>query len=469
MSNVLASAWFYWAVGVAVGLPVGLILLTEWQRALVRRKSFLAKPVGLLRNYLLPLGALLLLLIKATEIPTRETPVKVVATLFGFVVMVLLLSGVNATLFQAAPEGTWRKRIPAIFVDVARFLLISVGLAIIFSYIWGAHVRGLFTALGITSIVIGLTLQNSVGQIISGLLMLFEQPFRLGDWIETSAARGRVIEVNWRAVHIDTGTGLQITPNSVLAVASFTNLSRPPGTYKVKITTVFSVDDPPDRVCAMLSRLAGELPQLKPDGTPKSVPLGGLQYRTSIPLQSPADDGDAKATFLRWVWYASRRERLHLDEAEDDFGTPEFVQDALRTVVAPMLRLSPVDQQHLAPHATLLRYGADEIIQHIGDVPTHMTFIVSGRVRVTAPTEDGSYVPVTTLNEGSFLGQTALTRQPVLANAQAAGEVTVVQIGREHIEEVLQRKPSLLQEFGRLIEERRGHVERTTAAVTEYD
>ena len=300
MSNVLTSSWFFWAVGVAVGLPVGLILLTEWQRALVRRKSFLAKPVGLLRNYLLPLGALLLLLIKATEIPTQETPVKVVATLFGFVVMVLLLSGVNATLFQAAPEGTWRKRIPAIFVDVARFLLISVGLAIIFSYIWGAHVRGLFTALGITSIVIGLTLQNSVGQIISGLLMLFEQPFRLGDWIETSAARGRVIEVNWRAVHIDTGTGLQITPNSVLAVASFTNLSRPSGTYKIKITTVFSVDDPPDRVCAMLSRLAGELPQLKPDGTPKSVPLGGCNTApasrcnhrpTTAPLNPRSCDG----------------------------------------------------------------------------------------------------------------------------------------------------------------------------------
>src|SRR6185312_17244589 len=123
-------------------------------------------------------------------------------------------------------------------------------------------VGGLFTALGITSIVIGLTLQNSVGQIISGLLMLFEQPFRLGDWIETSAARGRVVEVNWRAVHIDTGTGLQITPNSVLAVASFHNFSRPPGTYKIKITTVFSVDDPPDRVCAMLNGVAGAIPQL---------------------------------------------------------------------------------------------------------------------------------------------------------------------------------------------------------------
>ena len=467
MNDVLTSSWFYWAVGVAVGLPVGLILLTEWQHSLARRKSFLAGPISLLRNYLLPLGALLLLLIKATEIPTRETPVKFVATLFGFVVLVLLLSGVNATLFQAAPEGTWRKRIPAIFVDVARFLLIAVGLAIIFSYVWGAHVRGLFTALGITSIVIGLTLQNSVGQIISGLLMLFEQPFRLGDWIQTSAARGRVVEVNWRAVHIDTGTGLQITPNSVLAVASFTNLSRPPGTYKIKVPTVFSVDDPPDRVCAMLSRVAAELPQLKSDSTPKSVPLGGLNYQTSIALQSPADDSAAKATFLRWVWYASRRDGLHLDEAEDEFGTPELVEDAVRTVVAPMLRLSPTDQQHLIPNATVVRFGADEIMEHVGDVPARMTFIVSGRVRVTAPSDDGSMVPITTLDAGSFLGQTALTRQPVLADAQALGEVTALQIRREHIEDVLQAKPLLLQELGRLIEERRSHVKQAMADVGE--
>ena len=464
MNTVWSSSWFYWAVGVAAGLPIALIVLTEWQHALSRRRSFLAKPVGLLRNYLLPLGALLLLLVKATQIPTGETPVKLVSTLFGFMVMVLLLSGINATVFQSAPEGTWRKRIPAIFVDVARFLLIAVGLAIILSYIWGAHIGGLLTALGVGTVVIGLTLQNSVGQIISGLLMLFEQPFKLGDWIEMSSARGRVVEVNWRSVHIDTGAGLQITPNSVLAVASFTNLSRPPGSYKIKVSTVFSADDPPDRVCAMLTRVADGLPQLKPDRAPKTVPLGGIQYRTTIPLRSPADDGEAKATFLRWIWYAARREGLHLDEIDDDFSTPEVVEDAMRRVVAPALRLTPADQQDLAAHATVVRYGADEVIHHVGEVPAHMTFIIAGRVRVSAPAEDGSLVPVTTLDAGSLLGQTTLTREPVVGTAQALVEVTAVELGREHVEEVLQRKPQLLQEFGRLIEERRSHVKRALAA-----
>ena len=100
--------------------------------------------------------------------------------------------------------------------------LIGVGLAVILSFIWGVRVGGLFTALGVTSVVIGLMLQNSVGQIVSGLFMLFEQPFRINDWLDTPTGQGRVVEVNWRAVHIDTGSGMRITPNSVLAATAFT-------------------------------------------------------------------------------------------------------------------------------------------------------------------------------------------------------------------------------------------------------
>ena len=150
MTSLFDSSWFYWAIGVAIGLPVGLILLTEWQHMLVRRRQRLARPVSLLRNYLLPLAALLLLLVKATEVSAEATSVRVVATVFGFVVLVMLLSGLNATVFQGAPEGSWRKRMPTIFLDVARFVLIALGLAVIFSYIWGANVGGLFTALGIS-------------------------------------------------------------------------------------------------------------------------------------------------------------------------------------------------------------------------------------------------------------------------------------------------------------------------------
>lgn len=279
--NLLDSTWFYWAVGIAIGLPAGLIVLTELHNILVRRNSHLARQASLLRNYLLPLGAVLLLLVKASEVPAEDPTVRVLTTAFGFLVLVLLLSLLNATLFQGAPQQSWRKRLPAIFVDVARFALIGIGLAVILSYIWGVRVGGLFAALGVTSVVIGLMLQNSVGQIVSGLFMLFEQPFRIDDWLETPTARGRVVEVNWRAVHIDTGSGLQIMPNSMLATTAFTNLSRPAGAHECSITTTFSTSDPPDKVCAMLNRAASALPHVKPGVVPATIARGAAEYRRS--------------------------------------------------------------------------------------------------------------------------------------------------------------------------------------------
>jgi small-conductance mechanosensitive channel len=466
VTSLLDASWFYWAIGVAVGFPLALVALTELQNALRRRNSFLVRPVHLLRTYILPLGALLLLLIGAIQISGEATPVRIVSTVFFVIVLILLLSGLNATVFQGAPEGTWRKRIPTIFLDVARFALIAVGIALILAYIWGANVGGLFTALGISSIVLGLALQNSVGQIISGLLVLFEQPFQIGDWIETPTAKGRVIEVNWRATHIDTGGGLQIMPNSVLAAASFTNFSRPPGSHSLSAKTIFSVDDPPDDVCRMLTKVAMALPQLRPDAAPSSFAAGGLNYTTSIPLRTPADDFGAKVTFMRWVWYASRRAGLHLDEAEDEFETTDRMNRSL-AIIAPTLRLNQDDMDELLPHARLARYGADEYIQSAGEVPKRMNFIVNGKARLEALGEDGAIIAVRTLEQGDFLGQTTLTREPVIASARALDEVTVLQLGRNQIEELVGRKPVLLQEIGRAIDDRRADVRRAMSAAAD--
>lgn len=282
MASVLTAPWFYWAVGIALGFPLVLILTTEWQQALRRRGSPLLRPVTMLRNLLVPLGALLMAMVGATQMPFASMPVRLVGTVVAVLVLMLLLAGIRASVFSNAPEDSWRHRIPAIFLDVSRFGLIAIGTGLILAYIWGAHIGGLFTALGIGSIVIGLTLQNSVGQIISGLLMLFEQPFRIGDYIQTDKAQGRVTEVNWRAVHVKTATGTQIMPNSVLAATAFTNLSRPAGEFAIRVTSVFAIEDRPDQVCDMLARVASQVPECHPDLAPIAVPMGTMQYRTKI-------------------------------------------------------------------------------------------------------------------------------------------------------------------------------------------
>ena len=74
-------------------------------------------------------------------------------------------------------------------------------------------------------------------------------------------------------------------------------------------------------------------------------------------------------------------------------------------------------------------------------------------------------IPVRTLENGDFLGSTTLTREPVLSGAYALDEVTVLHIEREAVEELVARKPLLLQEIGRAIEERRENIRRALAGV----
>ena len=461
--NVFTAPWFYWSVIIAVGLPTILVLLTELQHALGRRGSFLARPVGLLRAYIVPLGALVLLLVHTTDASFEATPIRILATVLGVFILTMVLSGVSATVFDNAPAGSWRRRMPSIFVDVARFAIIALGVAMIFAYVWGANVGGLFTALGISSIVLGLTLQNSVGQIISGLLLLFEQPFQMGDWVETTAAKGRVVEVNWRATHINTGSGLEIIPNSVLAGQAFTNLSRPPGGHTITVNTKFAGADAPDEVCALLAEVAGRLPHLHPDGRPAANANSSTDYTVTIPVRSPADDLEARSTFQRWLWYAARRNGLSLDGLADDHDTPARRVAALRKI-APVLRAGITDLEALLPHVSVARYASDEVMQCSGEVPSMMSFIVKGRVRLVVLGQDGALVPVATLHEGDFIGQTALTREPVNGSAHALGEVTVLQIGRNTVEQLVFRKPELLQDLSQAIDERR---DRALKAVSE--
>ena len=461
--SVLGAPWFYWSVIIAFGLPTLLVVLTEVQQSLRRRGSFLAKPVGLLRTFVVPLGALLLLLFKTSSITVETTGVRLLATAFGIPVLSMVLSGVSATVFESAPEGSWRRRMPSIFIDVARFGIIAVGVALIFAYVWGANVGGLFTALGISSIVLGLTLQNSVGQIISGLLLLFEQPFKLGDWVKTTSASGQVVEVNWRATHISTGSGLEIIPNSVLAGQAFSNLSRPAGGHNITVSVKFAGSDPPDAVCALLDAVALDLPHLHPDGRPQTNATSSTDYSVTIPLRSPADDAAAQSTFQRWLWYASRRAGLRLDGIDDDFATPARRADALRKI-APILRVGSAEMETLLPKVTIARYGSEETVQRGGEVPDGMSFILKGRVRMVVKAGTGDIIPLTTLHEGDFLGQTALTREPVLGDGYAAGEVTVLQIDRETLERLVFRKPALLQDLSHAIDERR---ERTRAVISD--
>ncbi|MGA2494859.1 MAG: mechanosensitive ion channel family protein [Roseiarcus sp.] len=105
---------------------------------------------------------------------------------------------------------------------------ITVVLAIV-ADVFDMPVSGLLAASGIIAIVLGLALQNTLGDVFSGVVLNFAKPYRPGDWIILDGGmQGRVVETDWRATHILTPENdLAIIPNSIIAKAKLINASQP--------------------------------------------------------------------------------------------------------------------------------------------------------------------------------------------------------------------------------------------------
>ena len=454
MIDLWSEPWFGWALGVVIALPVLLVVLTEIYGVLQRRESPAAKPVRLLRNFVVPVAAIFALLTFASQQSFDLTWVRIVGTVLGFLLILLVLSAFNVAIFGNAREGSWRERLPSIFVTLARLALILVGLAILFSWVWGADVGGLFAALGVTSIVIGLALQNAVGSIISGLLLLFEQPFKLGDYLDVGDVRGRVVEVNWRSVHIDTGNGIQIMPNSSLAGGSFTNLSQPVDGYVATVPVTFTTDDAPHVVLSMLSETASALPQLDSRTRPSVSYEGKASYTVSLPVTSPAVEGETTSLFLAWLWYAARRHDLGLDgDTTDPVNTRENVIEALG-FVGPGLNLPQEDLDAVADSCRIEQYGAGEIVQKAGIVPDCVRVVLSGVLELSVPYEAGR-LRIGVVERGEFIGQAALTRQKTTTVVVASRPVTVLRVPSAVVDDMVHKHPSLARRIGETLDNRR--------------
>ncbi|BDX34754.1 membrane protein [Mycobacterium antarcticum] len=456
MTGITGQAWFWPALAIVIGLPILLLVLTELYNLLARRQSSYAKPVLLLRNYVLPACALFILLDQVEDANLEGSWARIAATVFGFLVMLFLLSGANAVLFGEAREGSWRKRLPTIFIDLGRLVLIVVGIGVLLSWVWGADIGGLVTAVGVTSIVIGLAVQTAVGPVIAGLLMLFEQPFAIGDWLDTDDAKGRVVEVNWRSVHIDTGNGIQIIPNATLATGSFTNLSRVTGAaFRATATVGFSADDPPGIVTRTLLAVADSLPAKVPTLPASVTSLGEAKYKVSVPVSSPADEGPARNLLLHRAWYAAQRASLHLDGAECEPHThTDYVADALRSVAAT-LGLGDDAVSTMSTRARRLAYAEGETIQQADSVPDAIGFITEGTVALVVYADDGMELTIGHLGTGDYIGTTTLTRQQVVSGVVATSDAVIVSVSRDAITDVVRANPRLARSLGAAIEMRR--------------
>jgi small-conductance mechanosensitive channel len=137
--------------------------------------------------------------------------------------------------------------VPKLLIDLARLFLILLSTAFVLGSVWNADLAGLVTALGVSSLVIGLALQDTLGSVMSGIALLFERPFSVGDWLELDGVVGQVIDINWRAVRLLTlEQEMVVIPHKLISSTMIRNFTQPNRIHAERIRIGFSYNHPPN-------------------------------------------------------------------------------------------------------------------------------------------------------------------------------------------------------------------------------
>ena len=303
-----------WAIALVVGLPLALVVATELGFALARRGHPAAAWVRRTRFWVLPAIAGVIYLRAVLGLPSDNVWVRLAttATWVGFVIVALGIA--NAVIFEAAAVGSWQQRVPRLLRDLVRVLLVAFAAALAYSFIWDREIQGALAALGVTSIVVGLALQEPLGNLFSGLMLLMERPFEIGDSIEVGDVSGTVKEINWRSAHIEAlGGMIQVVPNSTLNKETISNFSRPLPVRMEMLELAFSADDPPNKVRRALLEVARTTKGVIQSPKPIAATIGygnhAVNYRL-IWRVTEDDRWSVRNDLITRIWYMTRRHGL---------------------------------------------------------------------------------------------------------------------------------------------------------------
>jgi small-conductance mechanosensitive channel/CRP-like cAMP-binding protein len=468
-----------WALAIVLLLPIGTIVAGELEERLRYLDSPLRPALSVLRWWTVPLLGGWAIVRGLFEAPASDVLVRLLVSGLLVSLVAAALIVLRATLGRArrGPDGESRAS-PQLLLALPQLALLIVAGWYLLDRVWGVDLSAALAALGFGSLVVSFALQDTLGGLASGVLLVGDAPFRPGDWISFDETEGRVVDVNWRSSRIESRDGdLLVVPNAVLAGVTVVNHSRPTRVHRVVVPVQVAYVNPPTLARNMLLDAARSTPGVR-DDPPPSVrvvqiddPLMG--YEVDLWIDDHRDAPRVFNEFGGLVWYASHRHDVPLPSPAYDLYLNDAVQAAEaarpsrsdvreRLLASPLLaQLDDDDVDQLLDGATPARFARGETIlggAHVGRGDLHVLW--TGRARILADGATGEALDAGELLPGEVFGFFERGSSSVVPRVEAVDDCEVVRVEAGAAGEVISRNPALssaLEQIGSL---RRRRLER---------
>jgi small-conductance mechanosensitive channel/CRP-like cAMP-binding protein len=379
-------------------------------------------------------------------------------------------------------------RIPKLLEDlILAGAYVAAGLAVISAS--GANLSGIMATSAVVTAVVAFSLQDTLGNVIGGMVLHLENSFVPGDRIKIEDNEGIVREIRWRQTTLETPAGdLIIIPNIILMKSSVTVLGRAGGNRRFR-TVVFNVyyDRAPGEIISAVARVLRDDPpefvasEPPPDCVIKEFQGSCIVYEARYWLTDLSMGGMTDSKVRSRIYYALSREGIKLSIPSRSVVITEDAREvveksrkeewdrrlgALRGV--PVFgALTEGERDILADKLKSTPFSKDEVITRQGAVADWLYIIYEGGVDVRVHSgRSDSYRVVKTLGPGDFLGEMGLfTGEPRSATAVARTDVRCYRLDREGFGGVLASRPEIAKSIALLLAKRRVELEEAKGAL----
>ncbi len=368
---------------------------------------------------------------------------------------------------------------------IMRDLLLAFGYVVaaitLLSSVGQVDLSGIIATSAVLTAVIGLSFQDTLGNMMGGMALQMERAIAVGDWVRIDNQEGLVREIRWRHTAIETRNwDTIIVPNSVLMRSQVTVLGRRTGAPRQHRQWVyFNVDfrySPASVIETVEAALGFEpIPNIARTPAPNCVLMDFKEsfgsYAVRYWLTDLALDDPTNSIVRTRIYFALKRAGIPLsipaqtlfvtsdDETRRERKGAAAIMDRVETLSHIELFHSLTDDERraLAARLRVVPFSRGEAITRQGAAAHWLYVIISGEaeVRVTVDST-GVSETIATLHAGDFFGEMGMmTGEPRAATVMALSNVECYRLDKEAFNEILQDRPEIAEDISRILARRR--------------
>jgi small-conductance mechanosensitive channel len=330
----------------------------------------------------------------------------------------------------------------------------------------------------IAAAIVGLSLQETLGNLFAGISLHMDPAFQEGDWIEITGPWrggpgretiiGQVVCITWRTVQLKNDFGdMDIIPNRLIAQAIVTNLYAPTGLHKRSFKLAIAPNANLHVAIEKLTTALSGIPHFShqpPEVVVCGSDLGGAVLECRYWTLGWRDSRNSLYLAARLANSVLPREGFPLlgPHGSTSLPTPETypVEAQMQDLVA-LLQLPSRLSQDLRPSVLLRHLGPGEGVIREGDPGNSIFAVVSGSLIVVKVAERAEpyngifWDTIATLGPGDWFGEASLlTGAPRNATVVTDTACEILEVPKAAFEACLKREPDLVHHLVDLMEAR---------------